>query len=200
LKTNDIKRTLANAYESNYLKVGGSNDDLLQFIKPLFNDFVEIEAINYRNIINIQRGKSNFKTEYSIKIPHLGSRRNYQFYFIQTIDFLYNILGKDFSKLLNIIRTLKDLKFDKPLSLDDEYLLHILPLLFENKPENYCYNWHHPKNEIYIVFKIISKNEIVCAEIINESSIGLDKINFYDLLELTILNLKKRGYFSIYGD
>lgn len=191
---NDIFKS----YESTYPQKGGDQSSIISIVKLIFRDLIEAKCVNHRIIQNITERKIRFRQPYSISFWSPSYVRNYEFVFIQVLDFLYDIFGKNYIALHEAIKRATELKKNSANSLIYKHIIHMLPFLtLEVIEGNVEHIWRHPQYSDSISYQIEKGMEdVYSAKIKNEEIKWLKYLNYYSLLLLVVENLKDIGAFD----
>lgn len=186
------------SYENSSPQKGGSQDQILTFIKPIFIDLINANAINHRVIENIDKNRTNFKDPYTVNFWNPLFSRNYEFVFIQVLDFLYDIFGKNYEALYEAIEKASCLKKNTTNQLINRHIKHLLPLLsLKTIDEDSQQSWHFEPNRPSLSFKIAKdENECIVANIVSSEYSWITHQNYYRFLLIVIENLKAIGVFE----
>ena len=191
---NDIFKS----YESTYPQKGGNQSSILFIVKLIFRDLIEAKCVNHRIIHNITERKIRFREPYSISFWSPSYVRNYEFVFIQVLDFLYDIFGKNYIALNEAIKRAAELKKNSANSFINGHMIYMLPLLTLDVLEgNAEHTWRHPQYSESIIYHIEQGMEnIYSAKIKNGEVKWLKHLNYYSLILLVVENLNSIGVFD----
>ncbi|MFA5328868.1 MAG: P-loop NTPase fold protein [Prolixibacteraceae bacterium] len=191
---NDIFKS----YESTYPQKGGTHSQILSIVKSIFRDLIEAKCVNHRIIQNITKRKIRFREPYSISFWSPSYVRNYEFVFIQVLDFLYDIFGKNYKTLNDAIKKASELKRNSANKHINNHMIYMLPLLTLDVLEgNAEHTWRHPQYSESIFYQIEQgMDDVYSAKIKNEEIKWLKYLNYYSLLLLVVENLKNIGVFD----
>lgn len=184
-------------YENNYPQKGGSQSSILSVVKLIFRDLIEAKCVNHRIIQNITEHKIRFREPYSISFWSPAYVRNYEFIFIQVLDFLYDIFGKNYEALYEAIG--KTLKLKKCLANKyiNKQIIHMLPLLsLEDLEGDSIRYWKHPQFNEAISFQIEhGMDDLYYATTKSQFPSWINN-QYYSLLLLVFETLKNIGVFT----
>lgn len=201
-KNKTVQKYLKNIfkqYENDHPQKGGSQSSIISVVKIIVSDLIEAGAINHRVLENIQKDKIKFRKPYTLHFWSPYHVRNYQFVFIQVIDFLYDIFGKNYNSLCSAIEKAEDLKRNNAGKLINNHFLHLLPLLsLKGLDENAQYSWNHEQLNRSISFKIKQDSyDCYLAEITTADTLWTRPHNYYGTFLIALNNLKSIGIFDI---
>jgi hypothetical protein len=189
-------------YENNESRKGGSQNEILGIVKPIFSDFILAGAVNFRVIENIKDKKIKFRNPYTINYFKPENVRNYHFKAIQAIDFLINTFGGDINNLLSAIKRTKTLKRNIASTFKEDHLSYFLPILNANNKLKDS-TWESPWNTS-LTYKLIppstTENSIYYADIRPINKDWIKSKNYYDFFELVVKNLQSMGVFDFNSD
>ncbi len=188
-----------NSYESTYPQKGGDRSSILSIVKLIFQDLIEAKCVNHRIIKNITERKVQFREPYSISFWRPSYIRNYELIFIQVLDFLYDIFGKNYKALHEAIKKASELKKSSANRHINHHIIHLLPLLsLKNLEENTQNSWRHPQNSNSISYQIEQGMDgLYYAKIKSPETSWMNYQNYYSLLLLVTENLKNIGVFEL---
>ncbi len=186
------------SYESNYPQKGGTQSSIIFFVKLIFGDLIEANCINHRIIENIAERKIRFREPYSIDFWSPTNIRNYELIFIQVLDLLYDIFGKNYEALHEAIKKASELKKNLANRYINKHIIHLLPLLsLKDVDGNAQQSWQHPQNTNSISYQIdTDENGCYLAKINSPETSWMNYQNYYTLILLVIENLKNIGIFE----
>lgn len=187
------------SYESTYPLKGGDHSSILSIVKLIFQDLIEAKCVNHRIINNITERKVQFREPYSISFWSPSYIRNYELIFIQVLDFLYDIFGKNYKALHEAIKKASELKKNSANRQINNHIIHLLPLLsLQDLGGNAQNSWRHPQNSNSISFQIEQGMDgLYYAKIKSSETSWMNYQNYYSLLLLVIENLKNIGVFEL---
>jgi len=192
-------------YNDNYPRAGGSIQQMVNHIKPIVSDFIDVSAINLRMINHLRDGELKFRNPYTIPNSRYGGLRNYNLIYMQVIDFLMDVFGDDYEKLLRAVVLAKQKGNYKMSRRQREYhFQHLLPLLLDDQLDINSEVKHFSDSEMGIDIDYrfndgnMSDMGLYYAKFDdNEQLAFLDHINFYTLLEKALVNMKAHGFFEV---
>jgi hypothetical protein len=186
------------SYESDYPRRGGTQSSIIFLVKLIFGDLIEANCINHRIIENIREGKIRFREPYTLDFWSPTFVRNYEFIFIQVLDFLYDIFGKKYERLHDSIKKASELKKKSANRLVNNHILYLIPLLsLKDLDGNAQQSWRHLQSSNSISYQI-EKDQNGCyyAKINSPETTWMNYQDYYSLILLAIENLKSIGVFE----
>ena len=171
--------------------------EIINIIKLIFRDLIEANCINHRMVENITNEKIRLKKSYTIDFWSPTSVRSDEFIFIQVLDFLFDVFGKNYEALHKAIKKASELKKNLANRDINKHIIHLLPLLsLTDLKGSAQHSWENPQNSNAISYQIEhGVDGLYYATIKSHETSWMSYQNYYSLLLIVTENLKDIGIF-----